>query len=42
MSQLKIRAIGNSVGVVLPQEVLKKMKCQEGDELYLQEQDNRT
>ncbi len=40
MSQLKIRAIGNSVGVVLPQEVLKKMKCQEGDELYLLETEN--
>ena len=40
MSQLKIRAIGNSVGVVLPQEGLKKMKCQEGDELYLLETEN--
>ena len=40
MSQLKIRAIGNSVGVVLPQEVLKKMKCREGDELYLLETEN--
>lgn len=40
MSQLKLRAIGNSVGVVLPQEILKKLKCQEGDELFLIETEN--
>lgn len=40
MSHLKIRAIGNSVGVVLPQEILKKMKCREGDELFWLETEN--
>ncbi len=37
MAQLKIRSIGNSVGVVLPQEVLKRLKCEEGDVLYMVE-----
>ena len=35
MSALKIRAIGNAKGVVLPQEILKKMNCEEGDSLYV-------
>ena len=35
MSAVKIRAIGNAKGVVLPQEVLKKLNCAEGDNLYI-------
>ncbi len=30
---LKVRKIGNSLGVVLPKEVLAKLKVSEGDEL---------
>lgn len=30
---LKVRKIGNSLGVVLPKEVLAKLKAGEGDEL---------
>jgi putative addiction module antidote len=30
---LKVRRIGNSLGVVLPKEVLAKLKVGEGDEL---------
>jgi putative addiction module antidote len=34
MSTLKLRAIGNSVGVVLPKDVLARLKVSEGDNLY--------
>jgi len=34
MATLKLRAIGNSVGVVLPKELLATLKVTEGDELY--------
>jgi putative addiction module antidote len=34
MATLKLRAIGNSVGVVLPKELLDKMNLGEGDVLY--------
>jgi putative addiction module antidote len=34
MSALKLRAIGNSVGVVLPKEVLARLRVGEGDNLY--------
>ena len=33
MTKLKIRKIGNSLGVVLPKEVLEKMNVKEGDML---------
>ncbi len=33
--ELKVRAIGNSAGVVLPREVLARLKVREGDVLYL-------
>lgn len=33
MATLKLRAIGNSVGVVLPKELLAKLDLQEGDTL---------
>jgi putative addiction module antidote len=31
--ELKLRKIGNSVGVVLPKEVLTRLKVEEGDSL---------
>lgn len=35
MYAIKLRKIGNSVGLVLPKEVLSKLKVQEGETLYL-------
>lgn len=37
MVALKVRPFGNSVGVVLPKEVLARLKVGEGDTLYLTE-----
>lgn len=34
MSALKLTAIGNSVGVVLPKELLAKLGVDKGDSLY--------
>lgn len=34
---LKIRRIGNSLGVVLPKEVLARLRAGEGDELHIVE-----
>ncbi|MDP3457857.1 MAG: AbrB/MazE/SpoVT family DNA-binding domain-containing protein [Hyphomonas sp.] len=33
MTRLKIRKIGNSLGVVLPKDVLEQLKVKEGDSL---------
>jgi putative addiction module antidote len=35
MSSLKIRKIGNSLGVVLPQDILARMRVTEGDKLFV-------
>ena len=35
MVNLKIRKIGNSLGVVLPREVLAHLQVQDGDTLFL-------
>jgi putative addiction module antidote len=35
MHALKLTQIGNSVGVILPKEVLAKLKVEKGDTLYL-------
>ena len=35
--RLKLRAIGNSTGVVLPKEILEKLRVQQGDELMVLE-----
>jgi putative addiction module antidote len=35
--ELKIRRVGNSLGVVLPKEVLAHLKVQEGDTMTLTE-----
>jgi len=37
---LKVRKIGNSLGVVLPKEVLAKLRVSEGDELSVSETPN--
>ena len=37
MLKLKLTAIGNSAGVVLPKEVLARMKLDKGDSVYLTE-----
>lgn len=34
---LKVRQIGNSLGVVLPKETLARLRASEGDELYVTE-----
>jgi putative addiction module antidote len=38
---LQIRKIGNSVGLILPKELLARLKLQEGDKLYVIEQPER-
>ena len=35
MHALKLTQIGNSVGVILPKEVLARLKLEKGDTLYL-------
>ncbi|MCB1984034.1 MAG: AbrB/MazE/SpoVT family DNA-binding domain-containing protein [Burkholderiales bacterium] len=35
MLKVKIKPIGNSMGIVLPKEVLAKLNVGKGDELYL-------
>ena len=35
MTALKLTQIGNSVGVILPKEVLARLKVEKGDSLYL-------
>jgi len=37
MSALKLTQIGNSVGVILPKDVLAKLKLGKGDTVYLTE-----
>ena len=37
MHQLKLTQIGNSVGVVLPKEVLVKLKLDKGDSVFVTE-----
>ena len=37
MVELKLRALGNSVGAVIPKEALARLNAQEGDTLYLTE-----
>ncbi|MCR5867015.1 MAG: AbrB/MazE/SpoVT family DNA-binding domain-containing protein [Aquincola tertiaricarbonis] len=40
MSALKLTQIGNSVGVILPKEVLARLKLEKGDTVYLTEAEN--
>ena len=37
MIQLKVRPVGNSLGVVLPREALARLNLKDGDSLYLTE-----
>ncbi|MFQ4143473.1 AbrB/MazE/SpoVT family DNA-binding domain-containing protein [Chlorogloeopsis sp. ULAP02] len=37
MHTIKIRQIGNSLGVTLPKEVLHQLNLKEGDTIYLTE-----
>ncbi len=37
MPTLKLTAIGNSIGMVLPKEVLTKLKLEKGDTVFLTE-----
>ena len=37
MLELKVRKIGNSLGVVLPKATLEKLKVKEGESLYFTE-----
>jgi putative addiction module antidote len=37
MTQLKVRPVGNSLGVVLPREVLARLNLKNGDSLHLTE-----
>ena len=40
MTKLKIISIGNSVGVLLPKELISKLKLSSGDTLYASETEN--
>jgi putative addiction module antidote len=40
MLELKVRKIGNSLGVVLPKEVVTRLRAGEGDRLFLIEAPN--
>ena len=37
MLKLKLRPIGNSVGVILPAQLLNRLKVEAGDELFVNE-----
>lgn len=37
MATLKVTTVGNSVGVVLPKEILDKLRVRKGDSLYVLE-----
>lgn len=37
MVELKVRKFGNSLGVVLPKEVIARLNTQDGDPLFLTE-----
>ena len=40
MQQLKLTQIGNSVGVILPKEVLARMRLEKGDSVFVTETPN--
>jgi putative addiction module antidote len=35
MNVLKVTTVGNSVGVILPKELLERLRVQKGDSLYV-------
>jgi putative addiction module antidote len=40
MTTLKLTQIGNSVGVILPKEILARLKVEKGDSLFVSEVTN--
>lgn len=40
MSALKLTQIGNSVGVILPKELLSRLKVEKGDSLFVSDAAN--
>jgi putative addiction module antidote len=40
MTPLKLTAVGNSVGIILPKELLEKLRVDQGDTLYMIETQN--
>ena len=40
MSVLKVTTVGNSVGVILPKEILERLRVKKGDSLYAIETKN--
>ena len=40
MSAIKVTQIGNSAGVILPKEILARLKVEKGDMLYVTELDD--
>ena len=37
MPTLKLTAVGNSTGIILPKEILDRLRIQKGDSLYVME-----
>ena len=42
MQNLKLRKLGNSVGVVLPQKLLNSMQLKEGDTIHVTESSDQS
>jgi putative addiction module antidote len=42
MVTLKVRKVGNSLGLVLPKEVVSRLRTSEGEEVFLLEGPNNT
>jgi Antidote-toxin recognition MazE, bacterial antitoxin len=42
MVTLKVRKVGNSLGLVLPEEVVNRLRTKEGEEVFLIEGPNNT
>jgi putative addiction module antidote len=42
MIELKIRKFGNSLGVILPKEVIKRLHAKDGERLFLMESSDDT
>lgn len=39
-NKLKVTTVGNSVGIVLPKEILERLRVEKGDTLYAMETPN--
>lgn len=40
MAKVKVRRVGNSLGITLSPEVLKRLQVGEGDEVFIVDQEN--